>query len=136
MPRRTSKQPTEGELEILRVLWKGGPCELGAVCAELRAHREVATTTVATMLKVMLDKGLVKRAQGARSYLWSARVTPEATRKKLLRNLLSAAFDGSARGLVTHLIEEGELSAEDRDEILRMLESTGGKRAGKGRRSS
>src|SRR4051812_1656871 len=62
MARPPSVQPTEGELEILKVLWEAGPSGLRQVCAGLRAHRPVATTTVATMLKVMQEKGLVERA--------------------------------------------------------------------------
>ena len=79
----------------------------------------------------MLEKGMVKRAKGNRGYSWSARVSPDATRRKLLNNLLSSAFDGSARGLVTQLVEEGDLSREDLDEIARLLdgaESAGNKR--------
>lgn len=134
MPRPTSRQPTEGELEILKVLWDQGPCDLGAVCQALRSRRDVATTTVATMLKVMLDKALVRRARGARSYLWSARVTREATSRKLLRNLLASAFDGSARGLIAHLVEAGDLSLEDWEEIRGLLEGAEERRSGKERR--
>ena len=136
MSRPTSRQPTDGELEILKILWDRGPCELGVVCEALRQHREVATTTVATMLKVMLDKSMVKRAKGARGYQWSARVSPDATRRRLLRKLMAAAFDGSARGLVTHLLEDGDLSPDDIDEIRRLLERTPSRRPGKKRRSN
>ncbi len=136
MPRPTSRQPTDGELEILKVLWDQGPCDLGTVCEALRRHREVATTTVATMLKVMLDKALVKRASGARSYLWSARVSRAATSRKLLRKLLTSAFDGSARGMIAHLVESGDLSLEDWEEIRGLLEGAQGKRSGKGRRKN
>lgn len=135
MPRPTSRQPTDGELEILNVLWERGPCELGVVREALRERRDVATTTVATMLKVMLEKGLVKRAQGKRGYQWSARVSPDATRRRLLRKLMSSAFDGSARGLVTHLVEDGELSNEDIEEIRRALDQAG-RRPGKKRRGN
>ena len=48
MPRPASDQPTDGELEILRVLWAGGPMALSAVCETMRVEREVAATTVAT----------------------------------------------------------------------------------------
>ena len=92
----------------------------------MRQRRDVATTTVATMLKVMMEKGLVKRAKGARGFQWSAKVTPDATRRRLLRKLMSAAFDGSARGLVTHLLEDGELSAEDIEEVRRLLDQAPG----------
>jgi predicted transcriptional regulator len=57
MARRASTHPTDGELEILRVLWDYGNASLGEICDALRRERDVATTTVATMLRVMLDKG-------------------------------------------------------------------------------
>ena len=63
MARPPSAQPTEGELEILKVLWEQGPSGLSAVCAGLRKGRPVATTTVATMLKLMQEKGLVDRGE-------------------------------------------------------------------------
>jgi BlaI family transcriptional regulator, penicillinase repressor len=72
MARPASTHPTDGELEILRVLWERGPLPLGEVCESLRRQREVATTTVATMLRVMLDKRLVKRKQSGRAAEWSA----------------------------------------------------------------
>ena len=137
MPRPTSREPTDGELEILRVLWEHGAAELGTVCQALRQHRQVATTTVATMLKVMLDKALVKRSDGARGYLWSARVTQKATQRKLLRKLIASAFEGSASGLVSHMVEGGDLTLDDWDEIRRLLAQRprSGKGSGKGGRS-
>ena len=56
MARPRNSQPTDGELEILKLLWNAGPCALGHVCSLLRRERPVATTTVATMLSVMLGK--------------------------------------------------------------------------------
>lgn len=123
MARPPSTQPTDGELAILGVLWDDGPCELGQVRAGLQGRgRSVAATTVATMLKVMLDKGLVRRAEGPRGYLWSARASRKATSAGLLRKLIDHAFDGSASRLVAHMIEEGKLSDDDRQAIRRMLE--------------
>jgi predicted transcriptional regulator len=84
----------------------------------------VATTTVATMLKVMLEKGLVVRKQGERGYLWSAKVTREAAESGLTHKLIDRLFDGSARRLVAHLIEQGKLSAADRLEIQELLSQT------------
>lgn len=129
MARPKSEQPTDGELEILSLLWSAGPAELGAIWEGLSDRRAVAKTTVATMLGVMLDKGLVKRRQGERGYLWSAAMTEKRARRGLLKKLVDAAFDGSARKLVAHMIEDGKLSDEERAEIRRMLdESEGGAR--------
>jgi BlaI family transcriptional regulator, penicillinase repressor len=123
MARPPSEQPTDGEFEILKVLWDSGPTELGRICSAVRQERPVATTTVATMLGVMLQKGLVKRAGGPRGYLWSARISREATAKRVLRKLVDRVFDGSAQRLVSHLLSDNRLKEEDRQEILRLLET-------------
>jgi len=81
----------------------------------------VATTTVATMLSVMLDKGLVKRAGSPRGYLWSARAGRQATTRRLVEKLIDRAFDGSAQLLVAHLVESRKLSDKDREEVLALL---------------
>ncbi len=124
MPRPPSREPTDGELEILRVLWDRGPAELGVVCAALRESRRVATTTVATMLKIMLEKALVERTQGARGYQWAARVTERVARRRLIDKLLGSAFDGSRRGLLAHLVEDGNLSLEDWETIRVLIEDS------------
>lgn len=123
MARPPSKQPTDGELEILKILWQTGPAGLGQIHAVLEERRGVAFTTVATMLKMMLTKGLVQRDDGPRGYLWNARVSRKATVSGLLGKLVQHLFDGSARRLVAHLIEEGELDDRDREEIMQILQA-------------
>lgn len=124
MARTASTQPTDGELEILKVLWASESLPLGQICAVLRQQRPVAQTTVATMLQVMLGKGLVKRAPGARGFLWSAKVSQVAAASSLLHKVLNHVFEGSAQRLVMHLLDEGKLSARDRQEIRRLLETS------------
>lgn len=127
MARRPADQPTDGELEVLRVLWDAGPCSLGQVCSALREQRQVATTTVATVLKVMLQKKLVKRKQGPRGYLWSAGMSRRVARTGLLQKLLDRVFDGSAHHLVAHLLKDGQLAEQEREELRRLLASDDGK---------
>jgi|SRR6187399_312895 len=125
MARSASNQPTEGELEILKLLWDSEPQELGQICAALRDQRPVATTTVATMLKVMMNKGLAKRTKGKRGWVWTAKVSREATTGNMLTKLIDRVFDGSAQLLVTQLLEQGKLSDEDRRQIRALLERKG-----------
>src|SRR6516165_9711678 len=122
MARTPGTQPTDGELEILNVLWSAGRSDLGTLRAILQQKRPVATTTIATMLKLMRDKGLIDRADGPRGYIWSARITRNAARAGLIGRLVDLAFEGSARGLVAHMLEAGKLSAQDRREIRRLLD--------------
>ena len=123
MARRPSAQPTDGELEILNVLWTLGPSELRDVTSALNQQRQVAPTTVATMLGVMLSKGLVKRSQGRRGYRWSAKVSQKTAASGMLGRLVDRVFEGSTRRLVAHLLEEQQLSARDCEEIRRMIDS-------------
>ena len=123
MARPRSSQPTDGEMEILKVLWAIGPAELGQIRAQLQQQRPVATTTIATMLKVMLGKKLVKRSDGKSRYVWSARASRTRTASELVRKVLDHVFDGSAGRLVAHLLEETELDRRDRDEIRKLLEA-------------
>jgi BlaI family transcriptional regulator, penicillinase repressor len=132
MPRPASLHPTDGELEILRVLWERQSATLGQVCEALRADRDVATTTVATMLGVMLDKGLVRREKETRGYRWSAAVSREAAAKGMVGKLVDGVFDGSASRLVTHLVEGGKLSASELADLQTLINSEAGKGSRKG----
>jgi BlaI family penicillinase repressor len=123
MARSASKQPTDGELEILKILWDLGPAGLGQIHLVLHERRGVAVTTVATMLKMMLAKELVERENGPRGYLWRARLSRKATASGLIGKLVQHVFDGSARRLVAHLVQEGELNDRERAEIAEILRS-------------
>ncbi len=123
MARPPSAQPTDAELEILRVLWEHGSAGLGQVHATINRHRQVALTTIATTLKTMLAKRLVARGDGPRGYVWSAKVSRGSTATGLVGKLVQHLFDGSARRLVAHLIQDGALDDRDRDEIRALLEA-------------
>jgi BlaI family transcriptional regulator, penicillinase repressor len=122
MARPPNAHPTDGELELLQVLWQAGPCTLGQVCKTLRLQRPVATTTVATILKVMLDKRLVRRKRTPQGYLWSARTTQRNTASGMVRKLVDSVFDGSAQRLVAHLLESHQLSEHERKELRRLID--------------
>ena len=120
MPRRPSVHPTDAELGVLQVLWKTGPATLGQVHEALSAQRPAAKTTVATVLGVMLDKKLVKRADGPKGYVWSATVSRDDAASGIVTKLIDYVFEGSAQRMVAHLVEGGELSAAELQELLRL----------------
>lgn len=123
MARPASKHPTDGELEILRILWAKGSATLAEVCDALRENRDVATTTVATMLKVMLEKNLVKRRDSAgRGYQWSAAASQEKTAGSMVGKLVDGVFEGSASRLVAHLVETHRLTGDDLAELEQLLD--------------
>ena len=121
MARSGSKHPTDGELAILKVLWEQGPSRLRALCESLGEERRTAPSTVATMLKIMKDKGLVERVSSGSGVVWRAKLTQEAAGSGMLQRLMNQLFEGSAQKVVLHLLEEGKLSRKDREEITKML---------------
>jgi BlaI family penicillinase repressor len=123
MARPPSQHPTDGELEILRTLWDRGPSSLSEICESLRQGREVATTTVATILRVMIDKGLVKRKPARRGHQWSAAVTQNAAARSMVGKLVDGVFDGSASRLAVHLVEAGQLSADELTELRKLIDA-------------
>jgi predicted transcriptional regulator len=124
MARPASTHPTDGELEILRVLWERGPLSLSALRDALRQQRDVATTTVATMLRVMNEKRLVRRKRSGRGAEWSAVVTRDATARSMVGKLVDGIFDGSAERLAVHLVEGGELSTAEMAELRRLIDAS------------
>jgi predicted transcriptional regulator len=84
------------------------------------------------MLGVMLDKGLVRRKQIERTYQWSAAVTQAAAARSMVGKLVDGIFDGSASRLVAHLVETGNLSAADLDELRQLIDSSSAKASRKG----
>lgn len=121
MARPASHHPTDGELEILHVLWSEGPISLSSLCRELRHEREVATTTVATILKIMREKGLVRREGAGRGASWSAVITHRKTARGMVGKLVNGLFDGSADRLVAHLIEGGDLSNKELKNLQKLI---------------
>jgi predicted transcriptional regulator len=114
--------PTEGELAILRVLWaRREPCTVREVHDALSRSKDTAYTTVLKMMTIMADKGLVKRDETARSHLYRA-VHPEPqVQSALLKDLMQRAFGGSAVQLVQSALDAKAASAEDLDQIARMI---------------
>jgi predicted transcriptional regulator len=87
------------------------------------------------MLRVMLDKRLVRRKQAGRAAEWSAAVSRDAAARSMVGKLVDGIFDGSAGLLVAHLVEGGKLSAEELAELRQMIDSSDKKTSRKGAKS-
>ncbi len=122
MPRQTSSQPTEVELQILRVLWDQGPSTVREIHNRLCEEKETQYATTVKMLLVMLEKGLVTRDDSVRPQVYRALATQKRTQRRMLDEMIQKVFDGSAKSLVLQVLSTGKASAEDLDEIQQLLE--------------
>src|SRR5690242_6445791 len=124
MARRSSPQPTEVELAILRVLWGCGPSTVREVHAALRGHpdrQETGYSTTLKMMQVMLDKGLLVRDESRRPQVYRPAVPEKQTQRRMVDDLIQRVFGGSARKLVLRAIESEHVTPEELAEIRNLL---------------
>jgi BlaI family penicillinase repressor len=108
---------TDREADVMQVLWDHGPSVVAEVQARVGA--KLAYTTILTVLRTLETKGYVGHEEQGRGYRYHAIVEQQVARKSALRHLTSKLFKGSAELLMTHLVSDQKLSAE---QVRRMRE--------------
>ncbi|MCH9655617.1 MAG: BlaI/MecI/CopY family transcriptional regulator [Planctomycetes bacterium] len=126
MARSSSSQPTEVELQILNVLWEGGPLSVRDVHETLLQERETGYSTTLKMMQVMLEKGLLVRDESVRPQLYQPAKPREETQLQMLDGLAQRVFQGSAMRLVMRMVSSGRLSVDELEEIQRLSKESEG----------
>ena len=103
--KRKLPKPTEGELAILRVLWRQGPGTVRAVHTALGEAQETGYTTVLKMMQIM-----------------AATLTQKEAQRRFVGDLLDRVFDGSAHNLVLQALSTKKASATELASIRKLLE--------------
>jgi BlaI family transcriptional regulator, penicillinase repressor len=127
MPRPTSSQPTEVEMQILRILWELGPSPVREIHRRLEAAKGTNYSTTVKMLAVMLQKGLVKRDEDAQPHVYRPALTRAKAGKRMLDDLIEKVYDGSAMSLVLQALSSGKATKKELDEVRRVLDQMEGK---------
>jgi predicted transcriptional regulator len=121
--------PTDAELDILAVLWRLGPATVREVHDQL--GKESGYTTTLKQMQLMLGKGLLIRTERFGAHVYEAGIPKEQTQKQIVGDLLTRAFEGSARELVLGALSAQPASREDLDEIRSMIDKF--EKSGKGK---
>ena len=129
MPRSSSRNPTELELEILKVLWRLGPATVRQVRDELAAVRDLAYTTVMTMMTIMDTKGYVKRVKDGRSFIYEATYQEQKASRNMLKDVVDRLFGGSTKAVMQHLLETSELDDEELNQIRQIINRKAGEKS-------
>lgn len=122
MTKSNTSQPTEVELQILRILWELGPSPVREIHKKLEAEKGTNYSTTVKMLSVMLEKGLVKRDEEASPHIYWASATREKTGKKMLTDLVEKVYAGSTMSLVLQALSSTKASREELDEVRKLLD--------------
>jgi BlaI family transcriptional regulator, penicillinase repressor len=119
MARRKTEHLTPLELEIMHVLWEKGPANVQWVQQHL--ERELAYTTVQTMLNILHKKGKVKRVLKDRAYEYAPVVSRSHVSRQHITDLVDRLFGGSAESLVMSLVETKHLTPKKLARLQKLI---------------
>jgi predicted transcriptional regulator len=119
--RKASYRLGDMQLKIMKVLWERAEASVAEVHQVLGADTEPAYTTVATMLRKMELRGLVRHRSEGRRFLYRAAVPPEAVTRSMAGDILERLFEGSLSDLLSHLLETRAVSRAELDALERLI---------------
>ena len=114
---------TEQELEIMKIIWRRGNATVRDVYEELLTRRKIAYTTVMTMMGILEQKGHLKKSADERAYVYTPTQPQREVVGNMVQDFVKRVFNGSAKPLLVHLVEDQTISAEELDEISKALKS-------------
>lgn len=114
-------EPTERELQILKVLWDRGEATVREVYETLRDSVPIVQNTVQAFLRLMEDKGLVSHRTEGRTFVYRAKSSGDRTKKDLLSGLIDSVFDGALDELVASAFAAKKPSREELAKLRLLL---------------
>jgi predicted transcriptional regulator len=122
-----SHQLSDLQLGLLRILWDRGEATAADVhAALLEQDRELAPTTVSTMLSRLEKKGTVTHRVEGRQFIYRALVSEEEVRRSMLSRVTDYFFGGDVSALVSHLVEDRDVDPDDVARLKQLLAQRSG----------
>lgn len=117
-------KPTDGELEILNILWQKGPSTVREVHeAVVEKKKDAGYTTTLKLMQIMLEKKMLKRNASNKTHIYEAAISQEATQGQLLTRMIENVFNGSASDLVLQALGSHKADAKELEKIKAYLEA-------------
>ena len=117
------KSLTKSEEQVMQVLWKlkqGFLKDVVENCPEPKPH----SNTVATILKILVEKGFVEYNVQGRNNFYRPKISKNEYGKKSINNLVKGYFEGSPAKLVSQFVSDNKLSVEELEALLQQIRSS------------
>jgi predicted transcriptional regulator len=112
---------THVELELMTIVWRLGEASVAEVIASLPRERELAYTSVSTILRILESKGVLEARREGRGHIYVPVLSRNAYEARAVQDVVTRVFEGAPVALVRQLVDNVELSAEDLREIRKLL---------------
>ena len=110
------------ETEILRLVWQLKRATVQQVCKRLPARRKIAYATVQTLLRRLEKKGYLKHEVRGKAHAFYPTVERNQVIRRSVTDFLDRLFGGDPIPLMHYLAEHGKVTAEDIEELKRLVE--------------
>ena len=106
----------------MKVVWKLESATVRDVYEDLRKTRDLAYTTVLTMMKILEQKGYVTKTRADKAFVYRPAKPRAQVLGGMVREFVDRVFDGASRPMLLHLVKEARLSEKERKALLRAIE--------------
>jgi BlaI family penicillinase repressor len=123
MSRPPAEQPTDLELQFLKILWEQSPQPVRQIRDSLAASgRDIAHTSVITTLNTMVKKRFLTRKKEGNAFLFGPCVTRAQVSQSVLGDVVNRVFDGSAKAVLMGLFEHSDIDADELKELRKLID--------------
>jgi predicted transcriptional regulator len=109
------------QLDLMRVLWRAGELSVAEV-TEALVDRDLAHTTVATLLSRLEKRGVVEARRDGRMLVYRPCVTEAQVRRNMVSSLIAQVFRGDPKALLAHLVSERDVAQGDLEQVRALLQ--------------
>jgi predicted transcriptional regulator len=119
---------TEAELEMMTILWRLGEGGISDLLEQLPRGRDLAYTTVSTIVRILEQKKFVKSRKEGRGHIYIPVISKPEYEARSVRHMVDSVFEGAPVSLARQLLKTSRLSPEDLQEIRKLLEQKEGEK--------
>lgn len=121
----SDKLLTETELELMSILWKLGEGSVADVIAQLPKNRDLAYTSVSTILRILEQKKVLATRKEGRGHIYIPSLKKDDYESRTIRHVVDKVFDGTAVDMVRQLLSTVNLSEQELSELKKLIAQKG-----------
>ena len=121
--KKHERKLSPANLEIMKIVWDKGEVTINDVVDAINTKRknQVRRTTIQVQMNRLEDYGWLKHTEKGRTYIYTAVIEKQKTRREILEDIKNRVFEGSRAELVKCLIENANITPEEIKELRALL---------------
>ena len=120
--RKAGSTLTPQELAIMKVVWRLEKATVREVADVLNQQRRVAYTTVMTMMRILEEKGYLRKTVAERAHVYRPVKPRHQVVGAMVKDFVDRVFDGASDALLVHLARDNRLTEKQRQIVKKLIE--------------